>query len=150
MFTNSNCKMVLGLVIIGSIVNKRHLLHQKALGVGYNESIYVFEYLQCHIHQFFGGAGFLMSIARRKTVVQQGSLGGAVSPSQWVPGLKPQKILAILHSEQLKITDGEESFYQKSTLLRLWDPKPVYWLQNSSGYSTDLSYAECLLVLYKI
>ena len=28
--------------------------------------------------------------------------GGAVSPSQWDPVAKPQKMLGILHSEQLK------------------------------------------------
>ena len=49
---------------------------------------------------FWGGAGFSMSVAKRKTVVQLGSLGSTVSPPQWGPGTKPQKILAILHSEQ--------------------------------------------------
>ena len=56
---------------------------------------------QCCIQQFFwGGASFTLSIARRKTVVQLGSLGGgAASPPQWGPGEKLQKILAILLPE---------------------------------------------------
>ena len=54
---------------------------------------------QCCIQQLFGGASFSTSVVRRKTVVQLGSLGGTVSPPQWDPGTKPQKILAILHSE---------------------------------------------------
>ena len=36
---------------------------------------------QCSIQQFFGGAGFSTSIARRKTVVQPGSLGQRCKPS---------------------------------------------------------------------
>ena len=48
---------------------------------------------------FLGGAGFSMSVARRKTVLQLVSLGAAVSPPQWGPGTKPRKILAILHPE---------------------------------------------------
>ena len=36
---------------------------------------------QCHIQQFLGGVGFLMSIARRITVVQPGSLGQHYKPS---------------------------------------------------------------------
>ena len=55
---------------------------------------------QCRNQQFFWGAGFSTSVARRKTVVQLGGLGSAVSPPQWGPGTKPQKILAILYSEQ--------------------------------------------------
>ena len=50
---------------------------------------------QCHIQKFFGEAGFSVSVARRKTALQLGGLGGAVSPPQWGPGAKPQKILAI-------------------------------------------------------
>ena len=38
---------------------------------------------------FWGGASFSTSVARRKTVVQLGSLGGSVSPPQWGPGTKP-------------------------------------------------------------
>ena len=43
-----------------------------------------------------------MAYLSRYTVlyVQLGSLGSAVSSPQWDPGTKPQKILAILHSEQ--------------------------------------------------
>ena len=36
-----------------------------------------------------------MSVARRKTASQLEGLGVAVSPPQWDPGAKPQKILAI-------------------------------------------------------
>ena len=54
---------------------------------------------QYRIQQFLGGAGFSTSVARRKTVALLGSLGSAVSPPQWVLGIKPQKIVAILHSE---------------------------------------------------
>ena len=53
---------------------------------------------QCRIQQFFGGAGFSTSVARRKAVALLGSLGSAVNPPQWVLGIKPQKIVAILHS----------------------------------------------------
>ena len=59
----------------------------------------IFFVSQCCIQQFLGGAGFSTSVARRKTVVQLDSLGGAVSPPQWSLGTKPWKILAILHSE---------------------------------------------------
>ena len=36
---------------------------------------------QCCIQQFFGGADFLTSIVKRKTVVQLGSLGRCCKPS---------------------------------------------------------------------
>ena len=51
---------------------------------------------------FWGGDGFSISVARRKTVTLLGSPGSAVSPPQWVPDVKLQKTVAILHSEQLK------------------------------------------------
>ena len=40
---------------------------------------------QCRIQKLFGEAGFLTSVARRKTVLQLGGLGrgGAVSPPQY-------------------------------------------------------------------
>ena len=36
---------------------------------------------QCHIQQFFGGAGFSTTVARRKTIVQLVSLGWCCKPS---------------------------------------------------------------------
>ena len=65
---------------------------------------------QCRNQQFFWGAGFSTSVARRKTVVQLGGLGSAVSPPQWGPGTKPQKIFGYLHSEQA----------QNIALMALW------------------------------
>ena len=44
---------------------------------------------------FGGGFSFLTSVVRRKTTVQLGSLGGAVSPSPWGSGAKPWKIFDI-------------------------------------------------------
>ena len=62
--------------------------------------------VQCCIQQFLGGAGFSMSLARRKTAVQPGRSGGegggggsGVIPPQCGPRVKLWKILAILHSE---------------------------------------------------
>ena len=45
---------------------------------------------QCRIQKLFGDAGFLTSVARRKTVLQLGGLGGggAVSPPQYGLGGK--------------------------------------------------------------
>ena len=45
---------------------------------------------QCRIQKLFGEAGFLTSVARRKTVLQLGGLGGggAVSPPQYGLGGK--------------------------------------------------------------
>ena len=43
---------------------------------------------QCCIQQFFGGAGFLTSVGRRKTVMQLESVGGDVSCIQWGPEAK--------------------------------------------------------------
>ena len=51
---------------------------------------------------FGGGAGFLTSIGRRKTVMQLESVGGDVSCIQWGPEAKPPPSpprLALLHSE---------------------------------------------------
>ena len=42
---------------------------------------FVVDCWQCFIQQFFGGAGFSTSVARRKTVVQLGSLGQRCKPS---------------------------------------------------------------------
>ena len=55
---------------------------------------------QCRIQQFFRGATFSTGVARRKTVVQLGSLGQHCKPSPvGSRGEKPWKFLAILHSE---------------------------------------------------
>ena len=64
--------------------------------------LFILHWLQCRIHQFFGGPGFSMSVARRKTVVQLGSWGGTVSHPQWGPRAKPQKFLlfCILNSSK--------------------------------------------------
>ena len=50
---------------------------------------------QCRIQKFFWEASFLTSVARRKTALQVGDLGGVVSPPQWGPGAKPWKFLTI-------------------------------------------------------
>ena len=60
--------------------------------------------MQCHIQQFFGGAGFSTSVARRKTILQLGSLRGAVSPPQWDPGTKSTKIWLLCILNKLKIS----------------------------------------------
>ena len=52
--------------------------------------IYIYIYNQYSIQQFFFGV--LISVARRKTVVQLGTSWGAVSPPQWDPGEKPRKM----------------------------------------------------------
>ena len=68
---------------------------------------------QCRIQQFFwGGAGFLTSAARRKTVVQLGSLGGGRrGHCKPVPvGSRKFWLFCILNS-----------LHQKSTLLRVWE-----------------------------
>ena len=54
------------------------------------------------MQEFFMGAGFSTSLARRKIFEQLGSLGGAVSPPQWDTETKTRKILAIFHFEELK------------------------------------------------
>ena len=92
----------------------------------------------------FRGAGISTCVARRKTVVQPGSLGGRRDPSL-VGVQKLIWLFCILNSLKHRFcssatTNGDESLHQKSTLLRLavwvWDPKSVYRLQNSSGYGT--------------
>ena len=53
----------------------------------------------------------------------------AVSSPQWGPGVKPQRILAILHSDMnsskhlshgFATMNSDENLHQKSTLLRVW------------------------------
>ena len=83
---------------------------------------------QCRNQQFLGGASFSTSVARRKTVVQLGGLGSAVSPPQRGPGTKPQKIFGYFafwtsskHRSRGSVTmNSDESLHQKSTLLRVW------------------------------
>ena len=110
---------------------------------------------QCPICQFFGGAGFSTNVARRKSVVQLARLAvkaemeeGAVYLPQRGSGVKPRKILAILHFELLKtslswLCDNER--WRKLTTKinafeslgsRVWNLTPVCRLQNSSGYGT--------------
>ena len=89
-----------------------------------------FEPSQCCIQQFFGGAGFLTSVARRKTVVQLGSLGGGgvlEAPPSGFLGQSSRKLwlFCILNSSKhhscgSATTNGDESLNQKSTLLRVW------------------------------
>ena len=97
--------------------------------------------------QFWGGAGFSSSIVRRKTIVQLGSLGGDVSLLKRGSRAKPWKVLAILHFECQNIilmalnshlsTFSWINFYTFESLgLWVWNPRPAYWLQNSSRYST--------------
>ena len=60
---------------------------------------------QCRIQQFFWGAGFSTSVARGKTVLQLGNLGGggdAVSPPRWGPGTKPHKFWLFCILNKLK------------------------------------------------
>ena len=45
------------------------------------KKIYTKIIITVHIHQFFGGAGFSTTVAKRKTVVQLGSLGRCCKPS---------------------------------------------------------------------
>ena len=105
-------------------------------------------YISAVSSNFWGVASFLTSVVRRKTTVQLGSLEAAATPSEWGPGAKPWKILDNLHSEQLKTfwdqcMNGHFvifrliNFYTFESLgVSVWDPKLVYRLQNSSGYST--------------
>ena len=78
---------------------------------------------QCCIQQFFGGAGFLTSVGRRKTVMQLESVGGDVSCIQWGPEAKPPPpppqdwLFCILNSSKhcscgSATTSGEESLHQ--------------------------------------
>ena len=110
----------------------------------------ILRYIQCRIQQFFGGAGFSTSVARRKTVVQPGSMGRRCKPSPvgsrgetleifgyfvfWIA----QNIALCLCNKKhwWKLTPEINTFEHLGVWV--WDPKPVYRLQNSSGYGTDI------------
>ena len=47
----------------------------------YTIIVFFLQSCQCCIQQFLGGAGFLKSVAKRKTVVQPESLGQCCKPS---------------------------------------------------------------------
>ena len=110
---------------------------------------------QCHIQQFWGAASFLTS-ATRKTIVQLGSLEGVL---QALPsGVQEQSpgglsLICILSSSKHPscgstccgtsvwkvncLFFGWINFYTFDSLgVWVWDPRLVYQLQNSSGYST--------------
>ena len=90
----------------------------------------------------FWGAGFSTSAVRRKTVVQLGSLGG-----EWDWGCKPSPVgfkLKINNSKQWWKLTLETNTFESSGVL-VWDPKLIYQLQNSTGYSTEL----CVLTYKK-
>ena len=69
---------------------------------------------QCHIQQFFGGASFSTSVARRKTVVQLGSLGWCCKPS---PVGSKGETLEIFGYFAFWIA---QNMALKSTLLSVW------------------------------
>ena len=103
---------------------------------------------------FWGGAGFSTSVARRKTIVQLGSLGGAVSPPQWGPGTTPQKIFGYFafwisskhHLCGSAKTNSDQSLPQKSTLLRVWGSE--FEIPNQyNGFKIALDTALLLLLI---
>ena len=85
-------------------------------------------YLQYCIQQFFGGATFSTSVVRRKTVVQQESLGQRCKPSPVGSMGKTLGIFwlfCILNSSKhcslgSATRNADESLHQKSTLLSVW------------------------------
>ena len=85
-------------VFWGKVYDIINFIHDVTNKIGSCDSNYIVD-VQCHIQQFFGGASFLISVARRKTVVQLGSLGQHCKPSPVGPGAKPWKFLAIFCSE---------------------------------------------------
>ena len=110
------------------------------------------------MQQFFEDAGIYTSLARRKTIVQLESMGGLQALPCGIQGWSREKFLifCILNSSKHRscgsaTTNRDKSLQQKSTLLRVWgvwvwDPKPVYRLQNSSGYGTIDVWYTLLLV----
>ena len=84
---------------------------------------------QFRIQQLFLGAGFSASVARRKTVVQLGSLvggRGTVNPPQCGPGANPREIVGILHSESPEtllswLCDGHLSVFRWINFLHCWE-----------------------------
>ena len=82
---------------------------------------------QCRIQQFFGGASFSTSVARRKTVVQPRSLGRRCKPSQVASRGETRNFwpFCVLKSSKHRslcsaTRNVEESLHQKSTLLSVW------------------------------
>ena len=112
---------------------------------------------QCGIQQFFQGTGFSTSVARRKILVQLGSLwgmGDTLIPQALPSGVQgqiPEKfwLFCILNGSKhcscgSATTNGDESFTRhfyifESVGVWVWDPKPLHWLQNSSGYGSGWS-----------
>ena len=112
---------------------------------------------QCGIQQFFQGTSFSTSVARRKILVQLGSLWvmrDTLSPQALPSGVQgqiPEKfwLFCILNSSKhcpcgSATTNGDESFTLhfhifESLGVWVWDPKPLHWLQNSSGYGSGWS-----------
>ena len=107
---------------------------------------------QCRIQHLFWGAGFSLSVARRKTVVQLGSLVGRCKPSPVGSRSKAPEnfwLFCIPNSSRYRfhgsaITNGDNlgffrliNFYTFESLgVRVWDPKPLNLRQNASGYGT--------------
>ena len=88
-FSLKNCDDMY--IVILDIFNEFHGQQKQKRAIHFSQTCF---YSQCRVQQSFLGTVF--SEERNRCAAGE-SGGGAVSPSQWGPGEKPQKILAILH-----------------------------------------------------
>ena len=120
-----------------------HILHMMKLGTIIpclrSQDIAWF-LLQCRVQQFFGGCS--SSAARQKTVVELRSLWGHVNPSPvGSRGEAPKNfgwIALVALNGRLSIFSWINFYKFESLGVWVWDPKLVYWVQNTSRYGTVL------------